>query len=139
MGSILYAVHCCRLSCAHAVHIRSQKLHAPTKADFKFAQGVIAFLLSTDKLGLKYNGTKPAVLEGFSDADWAGDLTTRRSTSGFTAISWPSQLQPTVAHSTANAEYCAFAESGREAMYLRALERSILGKSDLDPTLWSMV
>ena len=66
-----------------AVHILSRKLHAPTKADPKLARGVIAFLLSTDELGLTYNGNKPTALEGFSDADWAGDLTTRRSTSGF--------------------------------------------------------
>ena len=141
VGSILYAVHCCRPSCAHAVHILSRKLHAPTKADFKLARGVIAYLLSTDEIGLTYNGNKPKALEGFSDADWAGDLTTRRSTSGFVffknnaAISWSSQLQPTVAHSTANAEYCALSEAGKEAMYLRALERSISGKSALDPTV----
>jgi len=141
VGSILYAVHCCRPSCAHAVHILSRKLHAPTKADFKLARGVIAYLLSTDEIGLTYNGNKPKALEGFSDADWAGDLTTGRSTSGFVffknnaAISWSSQLQPTVAHSTANAEYCALSEAGKEAMYLRALERSISGKSALDPTV----
>jgi hypothetical protein len=51
------------------------------------------------------------------------------------AISWQSQLQPTVAHSTANAEYCALSEAGKEALWLRSLEMSINGTSSLDPTI----
>ena len=106
--------------------------------------GAAANVASTSSWGATdgtYNGNKPKVLEGFSDADWAGDLTTHRSTSGFVlfknnaTISRSSQLQPTVAHSTANAEYCALSEAGKEAMYLRVLERSITGKSALDPTV----
>jgi hypothetical protein len=141
VGSILYAVHCCRPSCAHAVHVLSRKLHAPTKADAKLARNVIAFLLATDTLGLKYDGKNPRALQGFSDADWAGDLTNRRSTSGFVfmknnaAVCWQSQLQPTVAHSTANAEYCALSDAGKEAMWLRTLEMSIHGSSNMDPTV----
>jgi hypothetical protein len=141
VGSILYAVHCCRPCCAHAVHVLSRKLHAPTQEYFKLARNVIAFLLATNTVGLQYSGRNPKKLEAFSDADWAGDLTNRRSTSGFVfmrnnaAVSWQSQLQPTVAHSTANAEYCALSEAGREAMWLRTLEKSIQGCSTMDPTV----
>jgi len=47
---------------------------------------------------------------GYSDADYAGDSDTRRSTTGFVfilnggAISWNSRLQPTVAVSITEAE-----------------------------------
>jgi hypothetical protein len=59
---------------------------------------------------------------GFCDADWAGDLDTRRSTTGFVfmmesgAVSWGSKLQPTVALSSAEAEYMAACGAVQEAI-----------------------
>ena len=52
-------------------------------------------------------------LHAFSDADWAGDLDSRRSTTGYVVfaaggpIAWQSKLQTTVAASTMKAEYMA--------------------------------
>ena len=66
-------------------------------------------------------------MEGYCDSDYAGDLDTRRSTTGFVftfcgaAISWSSKLQPTVAVSTTEAEYLAAAQAVKEAVWLRKL------------------
>ncbi|ODQ69022.1 hypothetical protein LIPSTDRAFT_31489, partial [Lipomyces starkeyi NRRL Y-11557] len=66
-------------------------------------------------------------LEGYSDANWAGDLDTRRSTTGYVfkvpsgLISWRSTRQHTVAKSTAEAEYMALSGGTQEAIYLRQL------------------
>ena len=52
-------------------------------------------------------------LNGYTDADWAGDKDSRKSTSGFVttfaggAVSWKSKLQKCVALSTTEAEYIA--------------------------------
>ena len=51
------------------------------------------------------------------------------------AIAWQSVLQRTVAHSTSDAEYRALSESGREALFLRSLEKSVTGCTHLDPTV----
>ena len=64
-------------------------------------------------------------LTGYSDADWAGDINNRRSTTGYIimlnggAIAWRSHLQPTVALSTMEAEYMALTEATKELIWLR--------------------
>jgi ribonuclease HI len=64
-------------------------------------------------------------LEGYSDADWAGNVSTRRSTTGYIvmlngrAIAWRSHLQLTVALSTMEAEYMALTEAIKELKWLR--------------------
>ena len=68
-------------------------------------------------------------LQGFCDADYAGQLDTRKSTTGqcFSvtspggAVSWSSKLQQAVATSTTEAEVYASSESTKEAFHLRAL------------------
>ncbi|KAK4325723.1 hypothetical protein Pmani_003666 [Petrolisthes manimaculis] len=64
---------------------------------------------------------------GYSDADWAGDINDRKSTSGYCfhlgggPVSWSSKKQSCVALSTAEAEYMALASAIQEAVWLRKL------------------
>jgi len=64
-------------------------------------------------------------LQGYVDADYAGDLDQRRSTTGYVftvaecAISWKAKLQDTIALSMTEAEYMAAVEASKEALWLR--------------------
>ena len=66
-------------------------------------------------------------IRGFVDADWAGDLDQRRSTSGYVfnlfggAVSWMSKKQSVVALSTTEAEYMAATHASKEAVWLQRL------------------
>ena len=63
-------------------------------------------------------------LQGYVDADFAGDIDSRKSTTGFvftlggTIISWASNLQKIVTLSTIEAEYVAATETGKEMIWL---------------------
>ena len=64
---------------------------------------------------------------GFVDADWAGDLDQRRSTSGYMfnlfggVVSWMSKKQFVVALSTTEVEYMAATHARKEAVWLQRL------------------
>ena len=69
-------------------------------------------------------GKKEAFVLGYTDADYAGDMDKRRSTSGYVfiftggAVSWRSRLQNCTSMSTTEAEYIAASEACKEAIWL---------------------
>jgi hypothetical protein len=141
VGGLMYASHCCRPDACGPVAQFSRYLHAPTKELVTRLRTTIAYFLATADIGITYNGHHTLPTIGYSDANWAGDAATRRSTSGYVfmranaAITWSSALQRSVAHSTANAEFCALSEAGKEALWLRKLEKLVHGTSTLAPTV----
>ncbi|GKB93444.1 ribonuclease H-like domain-containing protein [Tanacetum coccineum] len=70
-------------------------------------------------------------LVAYSDADWAGCPTTRRSTSGCCVflgnnlLSWSSKRKPTLSRSNAEAGYCGIANAVAETCWLRSLLREL--------------
>lgn len=91
--------------------------------------------------GLLY---KPGLLHlsAFTDADWAGDPTDRRSTSGFCVflgsnpITWSAKKQPTVARSSTEAEYRALAQTAAELSWLRMVLKDLLVFIPQAPVIW---
>lgn len=94
---------------------------------------IIRYLLQTQSYGIKYSfgDTEQHELVGYSDSDYANDLDTRRSTTGYiftlngAPITWSTQRQQTVALSTTEAEYMAVCEATKEAIWLRQLMEDI--------------
>ncbi|RVW79511.1 Retrovirus-related Pol polyprotein from transposon TNT 1-94 [Vitis vinifera] len=93
----------------------SQKKLAPLRNTWKQSTGFLEFKNDTRK-GLFFRKTENRDTEVYSDADWAGNIIDRRSTSGYCSfvwgnlVTWRSKKQSVVARSSAEAEYRALAQ-----------------------------
>ena len=126
VGSLMYAMLGTRPDIAYAVSKVSRFTSNPDKSHWQAVKRILRYLRGTVDADLVYRGPLTQ-LEGYTDADWAGDKDTRRSTSGFVfsigsgAISWSSKRQPTVALSTCEAEYIGQTQATKEAIWLKSL------------------
>lgn len=140
VGSLLYLSTRTRPDIAHAVGNVSRFCSQPTMEHWKAVKHILRYLNGTQGYGLLYDKKKATNLRGYSDADWAGNLDDRRSTSGYVfklsgaAVSWRSKRQTCVALSTAEAEYMALASTAQEAVWMQNLQSALLG-SPVTPTL----
>jgi hypothetical protein len=109
----------------YAVQCLARHMQAATDEHILVAQHLLRYLQGTKHLGIKFGGVKDISLVAYCDSDWASDKSTRRSTTGYVfilrggSVSRSSRLQPTVALSTAEAEYMAIAYCVQEAIHLR--------------------
>jgi hypothetical protein len=128
IGALLYLALKTRPDITYAVNKCSRFMSNPDKSHFKALDQIWKYLNKYPKLGLYYNCNNPTnTLKGYSDSDWGGDISSRKSTSGFlflynnNIISWNSTLQKTVALSSCEAEYMALKEATKESIYLTSV------------------
>ena len=134
-GILMYAMVCTRPDIAHAVGVVSRYMNNPGKEHWKEVQWILRYLRGTTSHALCFGGSD-TVLQGYVDADMAGDKDSRRSTTGYvftvggTAVSWISKLQHFVALSTTKAEYVAATVSSKEMIWLHRFMEELGKKQD---------
>ena len=140
VGSLIYAATGTRPDIAQAVAVVSKFNGCPTEANMTAVKRILRYLKGTIDLTLQYVKGSDHGLVGYSDADWAGNLDDRHSTTGNVfllsgaATTWLSRKQPTVTLSTSEAEYVAMSSAAQEIIWLRSLLNE-LGLSTRDPTI----
>ncbi|RVW88400.1 Retrovirus-related Pol polyprotein from transposon RE2 [Vitis vinifera] len=119
-----------------------QYCQVPTQEHWTTVKRLLRYLKATVGFGLFFSKHSTLDLQCFTDSDWGGCPDDCRSTNGYAVylgknlISWTSKKQPTIAWSSTESEYRAFANSTTEIMWLRSL-LSELGFSSSNPaTLW---
>eukprot|EP00043_Microstomoeca_roanoka_P020364 m.246374 g.246374 ORF g.246374 m.246374 type:complete len:1365 (-) comp17152_c1_seq2:996-5090(-) len=128
VGSLLYLSNRSRPDIAYAVGVLCRYMDRYTRDHWLAAKHVVRYLKGTRTSGIVYERradvAQPLSIECFSDASFGTDALTGRSTTGFTCfihgclVSWNSRLQPTVALSTAEAEYMAISAAAQDVQFL---------------------
>ena len=127
IGCLTYATVATRPDLSAAVGALSEFMSNPGPEHWIGVKRILRYIKGTIDYGLKFKASNAnnVELQGYSDADWAGDVTSRKSTSGYIfqlgggAISWRSKRQNIVALSSTEAEYVALTLASQEAIWLR--------------------
>jgi hypothetical protein len=126
VGRLIYLSHT-RPDIAFAVSVVSQFMHEPKTTHMNAVNRILRYLKGCPGKGLLYTKQGNLLAECYTDADWAGSLDDRRSTSGYCVfvggnlVSWRSKKQHVVARSTAEAEFRSMAHGICELLWLQIL------------------
>jgi len=128
LGSLLYMSVWTRPDISFHVSCLAKYMSSPTMHHWKTGMNILRYLVYTMSyvlcLGAVSQSAQPIV---YVDSDYASDLSSRKSTTGFvlqwygSSIHWSSKLQDSVAVSTAEAEYIALSSAVKEALWLKNL------------------
>ena len=133
VGSLRYLCNS-RPDICYSVSVISKFMHDPRKPHLIAAKRILRYVKGTMEYGLLFPyGAKSEVNEliGYSDSDWCGDLTDRKSTSGYVfkfndaAISWCTKKQPVTALSSCEAEYIAGTFATCQALWLDSVMKEL--------------
>jgi hypothetical protein len=108
-----------------------QFLHAPSTEHWTAVKRILRYVRGTAGYGLKLHKSQPMLVSVFCDADWAGSVDDRWSTSGFciflgaNLVSWSARKQDTVSRSSTETEYKATANASAEIIRIRTLLKEL--------------
>lgn len=127
IGSLLYLNNKTRPDLSFSVNFISRYMEKPTRSDINNVKHILKYLKGNRDFGIKFNNNNNKFNEiiAYSDADYAGDIDTRKSTTGYMIfynggiINWTSRKQPIVALSTTEAEFIAAADCCQNLIYIK--------------------
>ncbi|XP_048494446.2 retrovirus-related Pol polyprotein from transposon RE1 isoform X1 [Beta vulgaris subsp. vulgaris] len=124
IGSLLYLT-ASRPDISFSVGLCARFRSNPKESHMTAVKRILRYLRGTNNLCLFYPRAGAFDSKGFADADYAGDLVNKKSTSdmvqflGFCMVSWSSKKQNIVALSTVEAEYIAAAACCSQLLWIK--------------------
>lgn len=132
VGSLMYLAVGTRPDISFAVGNVSRYMERPSAAHVNAMKRILKYVGGTKDMGICFDHGTDVRFCGYSDADYAGDVETRRSTSGYVfmfgngVISWGSERQKSVALSTTESEHMAASHAIKELVWLKRLLAELL-------------
>jgi hypothetical protein len=129
IGSLIYLMINTRPDICYSVSVLSRFMQQPRELHWRYLKRLLRYVKTTIDYSIIYtkNSSKMIELVGYSDADYAGDIEDRKSTSGYTfkykgcLISWNSSKQKIVSLSSTESEYIALTLAVKEGLWLNQL------------------
>ncbi|GKA82350.1 ribonuclease H-like domain-containing protein [Tanacetum coccineum] len=129
-GSLRYLTFT-RPNISYAVQQVCLHMHDPREPHLSALKRTLRYVQGTLNYGLQLFSSSTTDLVAYSDADWVGCPTARRSTLGYCVflgnnlLSWSAKRQPTLSRSSAQAEYRGVVNVVVETCWLRNLLREL--------------
>ncbi|KAL5539417.1 hypothetical protein UlMin_045368 [Ulmus minor] len=126
IGSLLYLT-ASRPDLCYSVGVCARFQSDPKESHLQAVKRIIRYVNGTLDYGLWYSMDTTTDLVGYSDADWAGTIDDRKSTSGGcfylgnNLVSWFSKKQNSISLSTAEAEYIAAASASTQLLWMKQM------------------
>jgi len=123
----------------------SKFLQHPGETHLAAAYRVLAYVRGTLNQGIYFHdpgADKRNILSGWVDSDFASDVDSRKSVTGYLLslnggpISWKAARQGGVTLSSSEAEFVAASQAGKEVLYLRALLKGFACPQTRPTELW---
>ncbi len=116
-----------RPNLSYAVGVLSQFMQTPQKPHLDAVRRILKYIKHTLMCGIFYETNSQLQVHGYRDANWAGNVSIRKSTSGFMfsfgngVVNWSSKKQPTVALSSMEVEFRGATIVACEVVWLQKL------------------
>ena len=126
VGRLIYLAHT-RPDIAYSVSMISQFMHDPRESHLQAAYRLLHYLKSNPGKGTIFKRNDNLTLEAYTDADYAGFMMDRRSTTGYCTflggnlVTWRSKKQNVVARSSTESEFRAIAQGLFELLWLKII------------------
>ncbi|CAL9021631.1 unnamed protein product [Prunus brigantina] len=126
IGSLLYLT-ASRPDISFSVGVCARFQACPKQSHLAAVKRIIRYISGTLHFGIHYSFDSNVEIAGFSDADWAGNIDDRKSTSGGcfylgnNLVAWHSKKQKCVSLSTAEAEYIAAGSCCTQLLWMKQM------------------
>ncbi|GMI79954.1 hypothetical protein HRI_001664700 [Hibiscus trionum] len=130
VGKLIY-LSLTRPDISFPVNVISQYMTEPRQEHMDAAKRILRYLKGTPGHGLFFKKSQDRTVKIYTDSSWAGELTDRRSTSGYCSfvwgnlVTWKSKKQTVVSRSSAEAELRALALGICEGIWLLKFLREL--------------
>ncbi|KAL3701666.1 hypothetical protein R1sor_019688 [Riccia sorocarpa] len=128
IGSLMWAMMGTRFDIEYSMSMLAKYNSNPSHEHWLAVKRLIRYVNCTAKYVVRFGPVNSQhTLVWYCDSDYAADVDTRRSRSGYVfmlnggPIAWSSQRQPSVATSTTEAEYIASCTAAKELVWLQRL------------------
>ena len=124
IGCLLFLMLATRPDIAYSVILLARFASNPSIEHIIAIKRVLRYLKGTRHLGITYSYNNDLNIIGYCDADYAGDIASAKSTSGYifyianAPFMWKSKLQSIIAQSSTESEYIAINLAAKEAVFI---------------------